>query len=157
MSRKSIVPLMALTMMIGYAQISEAKRNRGGRSATIENSASSSQDVRLRAKFEDETDEALADADLAPEFHADYRIKKGTPQLKVRVENLELGTVVDVFIGNVNIGSATIEEDGAGTEAALDFKKGEWPAGLPMEIAAGTIVRIMSGNVLLFEAPFEVK
>ncbi len=156
MSRKTIVPFLALTLIIGYAEISAAKQNRGGRSA-VESAASSTQDVRLRAKFEDESNQELADADLAPEFHADYRIKKGTPQLKVRVENLELGTVVDVFVGNVKIGSATIEQDGEGTEAALDFKKGEWPAGLPMEITAGTIVRVMSGNTLLFEAPFEVK
>ncbi len=158
MSKKAIISFATLTLIIGYAEISSAKQNRGGRSAsTVESAAASTQEDRLRAKFEDQSDQALADADLAPEFHADYRVKKGAPQLQVRVENLELGTVVDVYINNVKIGSATIEQDGTGTEAALDFKKGEWPAGLPMELSAGMIVRIMSGTTLLFEAPFAVK
>lgn len=155
MYSKAIVPLIAMTILIGYADDSEARRNRGGRGETVQ--SSSSQDTRLRAKFEDESDEALAGADMAPEFHADYRIKKGTPELKVRVENLELGTEVDVYIENLLIGSAVIEEDGTGTEAALDFRKGAWPTGLPMELTAGMVVRIMNGDTLLFEAPFEVK
>lgn len=155
MYSKAIVPLIAISILIGYADDSEARRNRGGRGEAVQ--STSSQDTRLRAKFEDQSDDALDDADLAPEFHADYRIKKGTPELKVRVENLELGTIVDVYIENLLIGSAEVVQDDVGTEAALDFRRGDWPTGLPMELSAGMVVRIMVGDTLIFEAPFEVK
>ncbi len=163
MSRKALVPLMALTLIIGYGEISSAASGKGkegtarSESQASNSASSSARDSRLRAKFEDESDPALADADLAPEFHADYRIKKDVPELKVRVENIEIGTVVDVYIENLKIGSATVEEDGEGTEAALDFRKGEWPAGLPTALTAGMVVRIMEGATLLFEAPFAAK
>lgn len=153
--------LLSFILVAGISESSPAASGKGksGSASQVSNSTSSAaaQDVRLRAKFEDESDEALADADLAPEFHADYRVKKGVPELKVRVENIELGTVVDVYIQNLKIGTATVEEDGEQTEAALDFRKGEWPAGLPTTLTAGMVVRIMSGATLLFEAPFEVK
>jgi len=121
------------------------------------NGSTAGAEVRLRAKFEVEAANE-AEEDTTPEFHADYRIKKGVPELKVRVENIAAGTVVDVFIQNLKIGSATVEaEEGEGTEASLDFRKGAWPVGLPAALTAGMVVRIFSGNTLLFEAPFAVK
>ncbi len=159
MTKSNWIVAASFLMIAGYygnTAFAASGSGKGGSAASAGNAggATASADVRLRAKFEVD---AEADVDTNPEFHADYRMKKGVPQLQVRVENIELGTVVDVFIQNLKIGSATVEADGVGTEAALDFKKGQWPAGLPTELTAGMVVRIFSGTTLLFEAPFEAK
>ncbi len=167
MSGLSVCTAVIFSLVAGYygqATYAASGSGKGGTAAAgnaVSNSGSANgdaaaagADVRLRAKFEVE---AAVDDDTAPEFHADYRIKKGAPELKIRVENIEVGTVVDIFIQNIKIGSATVEADGAGSEASLDFKKGAWPAGLPTTLTAGMMVRVLSAAVLLFEAPFEVK
>ncbi len=147
MLRTASLVIAALFLTTSYVEIVEAKS------------------VRLRAKYEDpaneqapaEGAEAPAEEMLLPEFHADYREKKNSNILKVRVQNLEIGTEVTVFVDDVNIGSAVVEANDVGTEAALDFKKGEWPSGLPTTLSAGMMVSIFSGEQLLFEAPFEAK
>lgn len=139
-----------------YGQVSYAASGKGGSKVQNPSAPAASTEIRLRAKWEDPAQQNNPELqDTLPEFHADYRLKSGVPQLQVRVENIELGTVVDVFVQNLKIGSATVVQDGLGTEAALDFKKGAWPAGLPTTLTAGMVVRIFSGSTLLFEAPFQ--
>lgn len=158
MSRLFSITVLAVSMItVGYADLAAARQNRGGRTASNSESTSASTDIRLRAKFEVEAedDAEVEIEDTAPEFHADYRMKKGVPRLQVRVENIELGTEVSVVIGDMNIGSAIVEADGIGTEAALDFRGADFPAGLT--ISEGSMCRIYAGEQLLFEAPFQVK
>lgn len=149
MFRQTLVPVLVVSMMIGFSQASFAK---GGvkPSTTV-----SSTQIRLIAKAEINMGAASTAADTNPEFHADYRVKKDIPQLKVRVENFEPGAKFDVYIENLKIGSVTI--DPVTLEGELDFKNGVWPAGLPTELKVGMNVRILSGNAVLLQGAFAAK
>ncbi|MGE4132023.1 MAG: hypothetical protein AB7F86_10330 [Bdellovibrionales bacterium] len=169
--------LLSLTLCMAiYGLDSEAKQNRGGKTAETETtsnqrrggrnqaasteSTTASADTRLRAKAElvDESELGSGvETETIPEFHADYRIKKGVPELKVRVENFSVGEVFNVYLEDVLIGSVTIVLDGTKTEGALDFRRGDWPANLPAELTTGMMVRIVQGEAIIFEAPFESK
>lgn len=158
MYAKATVSMIALALTLTFASVSEARQNRGGSNSTTASTTTASTDIRLRAQAEDKTDPALAAADLAPEFHLDYRFKKGHPQIQVRVENFEAGSMFDVFIENLKIGSVTVvlQADGE-LEGELDFKNGSWPAGLPTTLTAGMMVRIVQGATVIFQAPLQAK
>jgi hypothetical protein len=150
MLRQTLVPMMALSMMISFTSESFAKGGGGSNSTTT-----SSTQIRLLAKGEINMGAAATAADINPEFHADYRTKKDIPQLKIRVENFEANAKFDVYIENLKIGSVVI--DPVTLEGELDFKNGVWPAGLPTQLKAGMMVRILSGTAVLLQGAFQAK
>lgn len=150
MLRQTLVPMLAMTMLISYSTESFAKNGGSSTSTTTQ-----STQIRLLAKGEINMGAAASAADMNPEFHADYRVKKDLPQLKVRVENFEPGAKLDVYIENLKIGTAVI--DPVTLEGELDFKNGVWPAGLPTELKAGMNVRILSGTAVLLQGAFQAK
>lgn len=151
MLRQTLVPMLAMTIMISYSTESFAKN--GGRSTP--STTTQATQIRLLAKGEIDMGAAASAADTNPEFHADYRIKKDLPQLKVRVENFEANAKFDVYIENLKIGTVVI--DPVTLEGELDFKNGVWPAGLPTELKAGMVVRILSGTAVLLQGAFQAK
>lgn len=137
-----------------YAQPSAAKRTAAEQAAKDAEKAakkaaksSNSARVRLDANFEtDPLEETVA------ELHAKYRNESGKIRLDAEAEGLDDGTVVQVYVGGIKIGDITVVE-GVGEISFRDAAS--WPAGLPMELTAGTMVRFLdaAGNILA-EGPF---
>lgn len=152
--------LMSLTTF-GVVEPAAAKRTaqeqelRDAERAT-KTSARSSERVRLQMKLrldEEEGDEAT-EVEQGRELAVKYRVQSGKTRLDAHVEGYPEGTLMDVYIGDLKIGSVTVEALG---EGELTFNDTNWPTGLPLSLPAGTEASFVDAQGASFSGTLEAK
>lgn len=112
--------------------------------------------IRLEAKFNlDEVagDEATEVAN-GRELYVRFRSQNEKNRIDAEASNFEVGTQLEVFVGDVSLGVITVEDTGAAIEGELGFRDADWPQGLPTTITVGTIVRFVdAAGAVVAEGP----
>ena len=81
----------------------------------------------------------------SPHGNAEYRREAGRTRLKVELEDAPVGSMHDVTVADVSIGTFTIGPLGEGElefDTHVEPDHLPWPANLPTELQAGTTVQV---------------
>lgn len=81
---------------------------------------------------------------LTPSGHAEFRARSGRSDLRVEVEDVSVpvGTVLDVYVDSVKVGTITVAEVTLGGELELNSQDG---AVVP-KVAKGSVVVVKNGE-----------
>lgn len=81
---------------------------------------------------------------ITPSGHADFRAREGRAQLNVQVEdvNVAVGSVLDVFLDGIQIGTITVAAVTLGGELELNSQDGA----IVPSVASGSLVVVKLGD-----------